>query len=422
MMHTPLCDGLPAKVRRISARAPENPGHLDSSPVQHHRDKGHSRRHRNAAMPDSTRHDDSRDADRRGVPLSLSDRIADPNERHRSHHDSRSRHRTAWPESSPPPYHRRPDRMNDELPRAGSGKARATDSTEDLIPRFRANREKEHRRESSDKHEGARHSSRTRERERYTSPSGSTGKRARSRSRSYDRSHHKKSRRNRSSSRPPRDQDHRDSRKRRRHSPRDDWRESPRPTRRRSRSPDRSQGPEPRRTERSLSPTFGGSDSKSSGRDSRQRRVRSRERRHSHSRTRSPGSDSRHSTIPRQLSPRRESMPVASKRPSNQPQRDRGYQVQDFPAPRSPPSYASRRYREEAKEDHARPDIDEDLSSRDGYRGNYKQTYSSRPPHSSEHHRYAQSPHGPSRHNSPSRSPYSHSRNARPSQQYPTSR
>ncbi|KAK0383813.1 hypothetical protein NLU13_9724 [Sarocladium strictum] len=331
------------------------------------------RRRRHAAMKDPGGHDDGSSRARSGGSLRASDRPSDAARGSRPTRDTGSRHRHSHHRSSSHSRHHSRERSTDRRRHSPSESPRRRPAPiDDLIPRYRASKEREVRDDVR--------SSRLSGRERRNSPSGSVGKRPRSRSRSpsQERSHRKKSRRDRSSSRRRREpDDEHDPRKRRRRSPHDSYKSSSRSHSRRSRSPERVDKALSRRRSRSRSGTRADQDLTKSNRDPDRRHQKSNKRYH-RSRTSSPTSISANKSP---SSARPKSRERLGKSPSNTPgpePRDRGYEERSAAPTKSP--FRRERYHDDPDEHYSqhRPDITDDMGPRRGYRGDYAHPYQPR--------------------------------------------
>lgn len=383
------------------------------------------RRSRHAAMRD-VGSDDSRQRAQTGRGLKP-DRPRSPPRGPRHKSDNRARRRqseavsvahasTSAPRPQPSSHHRHHSRDRDR-DRSPEDPRRPADK-EDLIPRFRAGRERAP--ESEDR---SRRRSRSSEHGRRTSPSSAT-KRPRSRSQSPSSSHRKRSKRDHSPSRRGRDRSpDPGSRKHRHHSSRDRRRASPQRHGHSHRSPSRPQDPHSRSKRRSLSRSPSGSraGSRSVARDSRQPRS---DRPSYQSRSRSPIPAGRISLSRRLSDASRTSHPrsgpsTTAGEPSLD-ELDRRASHRHQP-PQSPRHYRDRRHRDDSPERYysSRSDIDDDMASRGSYRGGYHPAYSHNAPFGNDPHGYSQSPQpGGSYHNSPPDSPYGGGRGAWAGQQY----
>ncbi|KAH6964145.1 hypothetical protein DER45DRAFT_136492 [Fusarium avenaceum] len=345
------------------------------------------RRPRNAAMRDDQERDDQgeRARDERGVkPLQKPGSPRQDRNPHRAPDARRERPSTRPdPRSSRRRRHSH-DRSRDRAARPSPEPSRRGPEVDDLIPRFRAERERH--RETEEK---PRRRSRSRSRDQASRVSPLASKRHRSRSPSLTGSNRKRSRRDRSPR--PRTRDYSPgstTRKHIRHSSRDRRKPSPRRYARSSKSPAKS---------RPISPGRSDSGSRRVDREARSRTD------HPQQRSRSPSPSSEH---PPPLSRRARPSSVENQRVSDLEQQASRRQ----PQPRSPYANRERRSREGSPgwRHSSRSDIDEDMTSRGNPRGSYNPMYPQKSHISNDP--YSQSPQHGSYHNSPSRSPYGSSR------------
>ncbi|KAH6892276.1 hypothetical protein B0T10DRAFT_401584 [Thelonectria olida] len=390
-------------------------------------------RHALAAMKDDQGRDEKGDRARTERGLKLSSRQESPREpRHGS--DARAHHRhSSKPE---PSSHRRRhsrdrsrdrdrDRDRDHDRPHSSDPSRRQADPDDLIPRYRASRDRH--RESDDKPR-RRSRSRSRSPARAVRDSPSATKRHRSRSPSVTTSHRKRSRRDRSPRGRTRDYSPESaSRRHGRHSSRDRRKSSPRRHVRSPKSPsgieDSQARPARRSRSRSRSQTKGDTGSRRADRESRSEKPRHR------SRSRSVASEKRRPSSRRVRPPSRGEYPEASStatrdRPSDLEHRSSQRQL----PPRSPKAHRDRRSRDRSPSQRlsSRSDVDE-MASRGAPRGGYNPKYSHKQHHGGESQGYTQSPQpGGSYQTSPSQSPYGANRAGwnnnqqySPQQQYP---
>ncbi|KAF5027853.1 hypothetical protein F66182_41 [Fusarium sp. NRRL 66182] len=347
------------------------------------------RRPRHAAMRDDQERDDNGDRapDERGVK-SLQASKSPRHFRDSRHAPDAHRDRPSArpePRSSRRRRHSR-DRSRDRAARPPPEPSRRGPEVDDLIPRYRA--EKQRHREAEEKSRRRSHS-RSPSRDHTSRPSPSASKRTRSRSPSLTGSNRKRSRRDRSpqartreySPNPaPREHNQHPSRDRRKPSPRHHGRSSKSPARLRPRSPTKSD-----------------SGLRGVGREPRPRSDRPRQQ----SRSRSPMSENQPSSSRRARPSSLEDQRV--------PDLERQSSRRE-PKARSPRPGRERRSREGSPgwRHSSRSDIDEDMASRANSRGSYNPTYPQKPPFGNDP--YSQSPKHASYHNSPSQSPYGVSR------------
>ncbi|KAF7562089.1 hypothetical protein G7046_g2048 [Stylonectria norvegica] len=372
-------------------------------------------------MRDDEGPDEQRERARTGRGAKPSQRSRSPREpRHGP--DPRSRQR---PSIRPEPsasasasrHHHRSRERSREREHAGhssSEPTRRTAETDDLIPRYRASRD---RHESDDKSRR-----RSRSRGRGGNPdSPPPTKRHRSRTHSLSTSHRKRSRRDRSPR--PRTRDispESTSRNPGRHSSRDRRRSSPRRQARSPKSSTRSEDRNPRSIHQSRtgSPAKSETGSRRAERDSRH--IKSDQPRHS-SRSRSPTSESRPLSSRQARPSSREVQPEVPPKAPRDLTEDLDRRPSHRHPPRSPKAHRDRRAREESmdRRHSSRSDVDDEMSFRGSYRGGHNPMYPHKAQYGGDSGGYSQSPqHGGSYHNSPSHSPYGGGRGGWNGQQY----
>ncbi|KAH7152254.1 hypothetical protein B0J13DRAFT_658617 [Dactylonectria estremocensis] len=327
------------------------------------------RRPRYAAMRADQRADDQGERARTERGMKPSPRPASPREpRHAS--DSRARHRPLnQPEPSSHRHHHSRDRSRDRGRdrdrdrHPSSDPTRRAAETDDLIPRYRAGRDRN--RDASDK---PRRRSRSRSRSRDRGDRDSPSKRHRSRSASLTSSHRKRSRRDRSPR--PRARDYSPestSRKHGHYSSRDRRKSSPRRHARSPKSPSRIDEAQSRsaRRSRSRSPSRADTGSRRTERESRSDKPRHQ------SRSRSAASERPNSLSHRPGPSSRGDYPETSSNSARDRAPDSERRSTQRPAPpRSPKAGRDRRHRDESldRRHSAKSDIDEDMTSRGGPR------------------------------------------------------
>ena len=337
-------------------------------------------------MKDSAEFDDDRDRARSGGSLRSFDRPSGSTRESRTTHESRSHHRHSHRESSMHSRRRSRERSRDRHGRSPSESSRKrAEPVDDLIPRYRAS--KEHERDSVD---AEKRSLKTSGRDRGDSVPSSASKRLRRRSRSpsHERSHRKKSRRERSPyRRGDADEDH-DSRKRRRHSPHESRKSSPRSHGRRSRSYERDDSSHSRRRSRSRHSVKDTAGSADMTRDSRhQKSSRPRHR----SRTRSPANGLRNRSPVGHRSGSRDRHGTSSSKPPRVRSRE---PIPDENRPTPIPSSPRRdRYHNDLDEHYSRRRANpNDDMPRSGYRGDYPPSFPHKPYHEDGYRRSPQPP------------------------------
>ncbi|KAH7166002.1 hypothetical protein EDB81DRAFT_269847 [Dactylonectria macrodidyma] len=382
------------------------------------------RRPRYAAMRADQRADDQGERARTERGMKSSPRPASPREpRHAP--DSRARHR---PVNQPEPSSHRRHHSRDRSRDRGRGRDRDRDreqhplseptrraaETDDLIPRYRAGRDRN--RDASDK---PRRRSRSRSRSRDRGGRDSPSKRHRSRSASLTSSHRKRSRRDRSPRSRARDYSPEStSRKHGHYSSRDRRKSSPRRHVRSPKSPSRVDETQSRsaRRSRSRSPLRADTGSRRTDRESRSDKLRHQ------SRSRSAASERPNPLSHRTGPSSRGDYPETSSNSTRDRAPDSERRSSQRPAPpRSPKAGRDRRHRDESldRRHSSKSDIDEDMTSRGSHRGGYKAVYSHKSHHGGDPKGYSQSPQaGGSYQTSPSQSPYGANRNGWSNQQY----